>query len=117
MQYMQIFAMIFGALGGLELIKFLATRRSARRQEEATAEIDEAKADDAQLENLRKHIDWLQAQLEKKEERFAEQTDLVRKLQTEVLVKSSEVVKLNTERDLKLCERRNCAKREPQSGY
>lgn len=102
------------ALTGL---KFLATRKSVKRKEEAAAEMADVEVEDAQLTNLRKHVDWLQEQLAKKEERFAEQTDLVRKLQAEVLRLTKAEATLRAERKLKLCERRNCEQRVPQSGY
>mgnify|MGYP002512818934 CR=1 FL=1 len=59
----------------------------------------------------------LEEQLKQKQERFAEQTNLVRKLTNENLELTRENSMLKTERALKLCERRNCAQRQPQSGY
>ncbi len=87
--------------------------------EEAAAQVEaaEAAAEDAQLATLRRHIDWLQGQLSEKEVRFAEQTTLVRTLQSEVLDLTRKVTLLETERSMKLCERRGCKDRQPQSGY
>ncbi len=116
-EWIQIAITIVGTTGGLELIKFITTRASVKQKEEAAAELATAKAEDAQLDSLRRHAEWLQEQLTKKEERFAEQTDLVRNLQANVLRLTGENEKLKVERSLKLCERRNCAERMPQSGY
>ncbi len=131
MNYIEVLTMIFGSLGGLELIKFLFTRKSnakkaeaAAKKEEAVAEeaaaqveAAEAAAEDAQLATLRRHIDWLQGQLSEMEVRLAEQTTLVRTLQSEVLDLTRKVTLLETERSMKLCERRGCKDRQPQSGY
>lgn len=99
-----------GALGGFEFIKWLFSRRNGRRQEEA-------QADSSEFSVLRETNIFLQEQLRVKEERFAEQTTLVRRLTGENLELVREVAMLKAERGLKLCERRNCASREPQSGY
>lgn len=103
-------ATILGAVGGFEFIKWLATRK-------ANARIAEAEADGSEFKTLKEQLIFLQEQLFKKEERFAEQTTLVRKLTTENLELTRKVSVLETERSMKLCERRNCSSREPQSGY
>ena len=63
-------------------------------------------------------------QLLEKEQRFYEQTDELRKTTGELLAAerriselNGEVSELKAERRMKLCERRNCAQREPQSGF
>ncbi len=53
----------------------------------------------------------------KKEERFVEQTELVRRQNTQILDLAKQNESLLAERKLKLCERRNCKERQPQSGY
>lgn len=101
---------IVTTLGGWEMIKYFIHRKSNSR-------IAEAKADGSEFTVLRNTVIFLQEQLHKKEERFAEQTDVIRKLTGENLALTRENAMLKAERALKLCERRNCANREPQSGY
>lgn len=103
-------ASILGTLGGWEMIKYLINRKTNTRKAEA-------EADSSEFTVLRDTVVFLQEQLQKKEERFAEQTDLVRKLTSENLELTRENAMLKAERSLKLCERRNCMNREPQSGY
>lgn len=101
---------IVTTLGGWEAIKYFINRKSNSR-------IAEAKADGSEFTVLRDTVVFLQEQLQKKEERFAEQTDVVRRLTAENLELTHENAMLKAERALKLCERRNCGNREPQSGY
>lgn len=101
---------IVTTLGGWESIKYFIHRKSNTR-------IAEAKADGSEFSVLRDTVIFLQEQLQKKEERFAEQTELVRKLTAENLELTRQNAMLKAERALKLCERRNCGNREPQSGY
>ena len=103
-------ASILGTLGGWEMIKYLINRKTNTRKAEA-------EADSSEFTVLRDTVVFLQEKLQKKEERFAEQTDLVRKLTSENLELTRENAMLKAERSLKLCERRNCMNREPQSGY
>lgn len=105
-----IIATIVGAVGGLEFIKWIVARKTGKRMEEASA-------DDSEFSVLRKQIEFLQEQLLKKEERFAAQTDALRDATRKELELTREVTMLKTERSLKLCERRMCAERMPQSGY
>ncbi len=108
---------IVTTLGGWEAIKYLINRKANTRITGAEADKAENEAEHSEFTVLRETVIFLQEQLHKKEERFAEQTDLVRKLNAENLELARENIMLKTERGLKLCERRNCAQREPQSGY
>ena len=101
---------IVTTLGGWEMVKYFINRKSNSR-------IAEAKADGSEFTVLRDTVVFLQEQLQKKEERFAEQTDVVRRLTAENLELTRENAMLKAERALKLCERKNCAQRQPQSGY
>lgn len=101
---------IVTTLGGRDAIKYFIHRKSNSR-------IAEAKADGSEFTVLRDTVVFLQEQLQKKEERFAEQTNVVRRLTAENLELTRENAMLKTERALKLCERKNCAQRQPQSGY
>lgn len=98
------------ALGGFEFIKWAFARKTGKRVEEATADASE-------FSTLREQIVFLQEQLLKKEERFAEQTNVLRETTKRELELVRENTMLKTERSLKLCERRMCADRMPQSGY
>lgn len=109
-QILTTIATIIATLGGWEAIKYFLNRKTNKRKAEA-------EADSVEFDVLRQATEFMQNQLKEKEERFAAQTELVRKQNTEILELTGENVKLKTERSLKLCERRNCAQREPQSGY
>lgn len=101
---------ILTALGGWEFVKYLINRKSNKR-------ISEAEADSAEFHVLKEHIEFLQEQNKQKEERFADQTQLVRNLNNEVL----ELTKKNGSLELDLqkyrCIRPKCQQREPQNGY
>lgn len=98
------------ALGGFEFIKWLFSRKTDKRR-------DEAAADGSEFTVLERTNKFLQEQMLLKEQRFAEQTGIVRKLTAENIELTRKVAMLETERSLKLCERRMCGERQPQSGY
>lgn len=110
MDWISVAVTVITSLGGFEFIKWAVTRKYGKR-------VDEATADDSEFGVLRKQIEFLQEQLLKEEERFAAQTDVLRATTARELELTRKVSVLQTERGLKLCERRNCANREPQSGY
>ena len=99
-----------GTLGGWETIKYLFNRKTASR-------IEEAKADESEFMVLKETNIFLQQQLKYKEEKFAEQTALVRSQNSEILALTSEIAMLRAERAMKRCEIRGCKNRKPQSGY
>ena len=105
-----IIGSIVGSLSFWELVKYLLHLRANKRKADS-------EADASEFSVLRETVVFLQEQLHKKDERFADQTDVVRKLNAENLELTRENTMLKTERGLKLCERRNCLQREPQSGY
>ena len=98
------------AVGGIELFKWLFTRKEQKRKADA-------EADQSEFATLRETLLFLQDQLKLKEERFAEQTKRVRELTDENLRLTRSVAMLELERSIKLCERKNCPNREPYSGY
>lgn len=98
-------------------MKWLLMRKSNARIAVAEADAAEVKAEVDEFHHLREMVEWMQERLKQKEERFAEQTQLVRQLQRELLESEKKVSKLETERSMKLCEVRNCCNRQPQSGY
>lgn len=82
----QVLVAILGALGGLECIKWFFNRKTNSR-------IALAEAESAEFHHLQETNEWLQKQLQAKEERFAEQTQLVRRQNTEILDLTTEMAK------------------------
>lgn len=112
------------ALGGLEFIKWVFNRKPGKRLAEATADHSEVKVDTDEFHLLRERLELADRQLLEKEQRFYDQTDELRKTTGELLAAerriselNGEVSELKAERKMKLCEKRNCAQREPQSGF
>lgn len=117
-------AALLMALGGLEFLKWLWTRKSKARMAAAEADAAELKASADEYHLLKERIDNLNEQLANKEQRFDEQTQLLRQTNKELLdeikqngLLSAKIAALEAERAMKLCQVRNCPKREPQSGY
>lgn len=120
-----------GAVGGLEFFKWLWNRKSNKRLASAQADMAEIEAETAEFRLLRERLMLADEQLVKKEEqlakkedRFQEQTEVVRNINRQLLESANEVGRLSArisaleaERKMKLCERRGCVQREPQSGY
>ncbi len=105
---------LVATIGGLEGIKQIAKWWLNRKNE---ARVNDTKADEAEFHLLQEVNIFLQQQLKQKEERFAEQTNIVREQNMQILELSKRVSILETERSMKLCERRGCGERQPQSGY
>lgn len=117
-------AALLMALGGLEFLKWLWTRKSKARLAAAEADAAELKASADEYHLLKERIDNLNEQLANKEQRFDEQTQLLRQTNKELLdeikkngLLAAKIAALEAERAMKLCQVRNCPKREPQSGY
>lgn len=120
MEYTDIFSTIASmsaVLGGWELIKYMLNIRNNKRKERAEADKAEAEANGAEFGVLRETVEFLQQQLKDKEERFAEQTDRLRKVQDDYF----KLLKEDAQKDLELqkyrCVRPKCLDREPQNGY
>lgn len=108
---------LIGALGGLEAIKwvvsFYVNRKTNARKEDATA-------DSMENENERKQVDWLEKRLaerdtkidaiyaELRQEQAAHLEDIHRKHELELRLKEAEIKK---------CDVRGCANRQPPSDY
>lgn len=99
-----------GALGGWEAVKYLLNRKTNTRKAEAEADHSEFKV-------LSEAMAFLQEQVKSKEERFAEQTNTVRVQNSEILELNKKIALLEAKMALKLCERRGCKERQPQSDY
>ena len=100
----------FAAIGGVELVKFLTARKQYGRKADA-------EADAAELGVLKETTEFLQQQLREKEERFADQTKVVRGLNEQVLTLTREKAQLELDLQKFRCIRPRCAQREPQNGY
>lgn len=112
------------ALGGWEAVKWLLNRKSNSRIAEANADKAELENEKTEFHFLRERLEFKDRELMEKEQRFVEQTNLVRELNRQLLEQTIESGKLQArisaleaERSMKLCERRGCADRQPQSGY
>lgn len=119
-----ILATLLTSIGGWEAIKWLLNRKSNKRIAEAAAEKEELNNERDEFHFLRERLEFKDKQLMEKEQRFAEQTDLVRNLNKQLLDKTIEngnlqarIASLEAERRMKLCEKRGCIDRQPQSGY
>ncbi len=106
----QIILSIIGAIGGWEAIRYLINRKSNKRKEEA-------EADSVEFAVLRDTMVFLQEQLNEKEQRFAEQTSILRNTQSEVLDLTKNKGELELELQRYRCVVPKCASRQPQNGY
>ena len=118
------FGGVLTALGGWEFVKWMLHRKSNARIAEAHAENIELKNEVDEFHFLRERLVFKEQEMMEKEKRFVEQTDVVRDLQRKLLDQTIEngklqarISTLEAERAMKLCERRGCLQREPQSGY
>lgn len=108
---------VVGAFGGLEAIKwtanFFVNRKTNARKEDASA-------DSMENENERKQVDWLEKRLaerdtkidaiyaELRQEQSAHLDDIHKKHELELKLKEAEIKK---------CDVRGCANRQPPSDY
>lgn len=88
MKWYEIMVIILGAVGGFEFIKWMWAQFFNRKN---NARIADSEADTSEFHVLREQIQFLQEQLKEKEVRFAEQTDLVRRLNSEILDLTSKI--------------------------
>lgn len=122
---------VLTALGVKEIVMWLLKRKSNKRIADAEADKAELKNDVDEFHLLRERLEVAdkhnlekEKQLYDKEQRFHEQTLLVRDLNRQLLDAAKEkgellarISALEAERAMKLCERKGCAQRQPQSGY
>ena len=121
---MASFGGMLTALGVKELIMWWLNRKSNARIAEADAEKAELRNEVDEFHFLRERLEFKDKELMEKERRFVEQTEVVRELNRKLLEQTLEngklqarVAELEAERRMKLCERRGCLERQPQSGY
>lgn len=115
---------LIAALGGIEFLKWLWIRKSKARMAAAEADAAELKVEKDEFQLIRERLQYSDQQLMEKEQRFNEQTNLLRDTNRQLLEQikengllSAKVASLEAERAMKLCQVRMCPKREPQSGY
>lgn len=115
---------VLAALGVKELVMWFLNRNSNKRIADAEADKAELKNSVDEFHFLRERLEFKEKELMNKEQRFVEQTELVRDLNRQLLDMTLEngklqakVAALEAERAMKLCERRGCQQRQPQSGY
>lgn len=123
MDWTTIFTVLF-SVGVLEFVKWMFTRKSNARIVKAQADTAELKNDVDEFHFLRERLEFKDKELVEKEKRFVEQTNLVRDLNRQLLDQTidngklqARISELEAERKMKLCERRGCMDRQPQSGY
>ena len=115
---------VLTALGGWEFVKWLLNRKSNERIAQANAENIELKNEVDEFHFLRERLEFKEKEMMEKEKRFVEQTELVRTLNRQLLDQTIEngklqarISELEADRKMKLCEKRGCIDRQPQSGY
>lgn len=108
---------VVSALGGWELVKWLLNRKSNQRIAEAHADLEEVTANKEEFGVLKEQIEFLQRQIYDKETRFAEQTNLVRQQNLDIINLTKEKGALELELQKKRCEVKCCPNRQPQNGY
>lgn len=105
-----IIGTILGSQAVAEIVRWVKNRRTDSR-------IEEAHADSEEFSSLRETIQFLQDQLKGKEERFAEQTSIVRRLNTEVIQLTKEKADVELELEKVRCEDKPCPWRRPPNAY
>lgn len=122
---------VLTALGIKEIVMWLLKWKSNKRIADADADKAELKNDVDEFHLLRERLEVAdkhnlekEKQIYDKEQRFHEQTLLVRDLNRQLIDAAKEkgellarVSALEAERAMKLCERKGCVQRQPQSGY
>ena len=98
------------SIGGLEFFKWWRNRKKNDR-------IAEAEADGSELRTIKEVHQFLQEQIKELTVERTARLEQISQLTTEKLELVREITMLKTERSLKLCERRGCADRQPQSFY
>lgn len=103
---MTIIGAVGGAAGVVEVIKYFANRKINSR-------LAETEADVAEFHILQETNLFLQEQLKTKEERFAEQTQLVREQNRDIITLERKAAELEIELVKVRCNNEDCPYREP----
>lgn len=120
-----------GVTGITELVRWWLGRKTDARKAESEADLSEVKSKveefhlwEERCSVAEKHNMQLTERMHTEMERYHEQTLLVRDQNKQLLERADiiadlkeEISALKAERAMKLCERKGCEKRIPQSGY
>ena len=106
----EIVIAVIGALGGIEGVKYLVTRKENKR-------IARAEASAGELKTLKETTEFLQQQLQEKELRFADQTKRLRETQNALYKETEKRHKSELELSLKRCNDIHCPFREPPTAH
>lgn len=101
---------ILGIVFSWDGVKYLLNRKS-------NARISDSEADASEFRVLQETVVFLQEQLKSKEERFAEQTERLRKSQEREFELLEKCGNLRLELQTYRCVRKHCGDRDPQNGY
>lgn len=101
---------ITGAMGGVETIKYFLERRVNMRRAETQANTDD-------FHMLRETIEFLQAQLRLKEERFVEQTERLRDIQRQLFEETERRHRSEIDLAVTRCDVLDCPSRHPPRKY
>lgn len=107
---------VLTAMGGWEAVKYLLNRKSHKRKSDASANIEETKAETEEFHLLKEQLEFCQQQLIEKEARFAEQTAIVRRLNQTNFDQAKQIGVLEVEKahaELWRCEKGRCQRRRP----
>lgn len=115
---------VITALGGFECVKWFINRKAHKVVSEEEAKQAKIDTKNDTFHHLQERIQFAESQLVEKEKRFSEQTALLRDTNRQLLDSTieigtlkAEISALKAERAMKLCEKRMCKDRQPQSGY
>lgn len=106
MSWWQTPVVILGALGGFEFIKWVFNRKTDSRLAVAAAQ-------SAEFHTLQETVQFLQSQLQEKEERFANQTERLRKTQDDLFSEREARHNAELELAMKRCDDNDCPFRRP----
>lgn len=98
------------AFGGIEVVKYIANRKSNSR-------IAEAEADGAEFQTIQTTVEFLQRQLQEKEERFANQTDRLRVTQDDLFKERELRHAAELELAMQRCDDHECPYRQPPNAH
>lgn len=101
---------ILGALGGIELVKWLSTRKATARKADTEADLGEFTV-------LRETNEFLQKQLLSEEQRYADQTTRLRQITADLLANERELGNLKAEIERLRCTDLACPYRRPPNAY
>lgn len=104
---------LLAALGGLEAVKWVMTRKSASRIARAQAFTEEQNALSAREKLYEDTILFLQSQLKEKEERFASQTEQLRAAMAAELSLTRRLGELELRLQACRCDKIDCRHRVP----